>query len=149
MKNMFIFNLVSKALLVSVAATSISIAQCDERKLDEYCKGALVDGFTFIKSFNIMGDKTNNGKMEFSYIFSKDTHYLISLCGQQEKGGNEVGIALYDGSRQLIFNSADKNGESSNKVIFKCKTTGVHYIMFTYLNEKMSCHQAQIGFKRH
>jgi len=148
MKNMMILKNVSKWLIVTLASANLAMAQCDEKKLDENCKGAITNGYTYIKSFNVDPVKAENGKIEYSYIFSKDTQYLLALCGQTDKSGKDVAVALYDGNRQLLFNSADNKGEAIKKLLYKCQTTGVHYINFTYLNEKASCYQAQIGFKR-
>jgi len=148
MKNSLILKNLSKWLVVTLASCNLAMAQCDEKKLDENCKGAISEGFTYIKSFNLDPEKMQNGTVEFSYIFSKDTQYMLALCGQTDKAGKDVTIALYDGNRNQLFNSAENKSEPLKKLMYKCQTTGVHYINFTYLNEKPSCHQAQIGFKR-
>jgi hypothetical protein len=148
MKNLTIIKHVSIWFIVLFAGSNLALAQCDEKKLDESCKGQMTEGFTFIKSFTIDPVKMENGKLEYSYIFSKDTQYVLALCSMADKSGKDVAVALYDNNRNLLFNSAENKNEPLKKLIYKCQTTGVHYLSFTFLNEKASCHQAQIGFKR-
>lgn len=135
-------------MIALFSGINLALAQCDEKKLEANCKGQVTDGFTFVKSFTLDPSKLENGNLEYSYIFSKDTQYVLSLCSMAEKTGNEVAVAIYDNNRALLFNSAENKNEPMKKLIYKCQTTGVHYLTFTFLNDKANCHQAQIGFKR-
>lgn len=74
-------------------------AQCNASQYAQDCIGKLGDGYTFLKSFQIDGQGGGKPKVEYSYVFSKDTQYTIRICtdGSDTDG---IKVTLYDANRQ-------------------------------------------------
>ena len=121
-------------------------AQCNAEGLTESCLSGLEDGFTFLKSFKVDGQGGSKNKVEFSYVFSKDTQYFINIC----TGGDDVDgikVTLFDSNRKMVGTNF-VNGKFFPAVKYPCSATGIYYITFTFENSNSYCGGSVLGFKR-
>ena len=68
-----ILGLITVAVIFSINVN----AQCNADALAQNCVPKLQDGFTFLKTFKVDGLGGAKNKVEYSYVFSKDTQYFI------------------------------------------------------------------------
>ncbi len=121
-------------------AVSSTHAQC---KADD-CVAKLTGGYTFLKSYQI--DKTCE-QAEYSYVFSKDTNYMLSMCNKDGSTQNIV-VNLYDANKKEIATNFDKkSGKFYPAIVYSCKATGIYYIKFTF-NIKPDCFASVLAFKK-
>lgn len=123
-------------------------AQCDDEKFLDNC-AALLDKFVFVKSFNIEQVKSKAGEgIEYSYVLSKGTSYLITICDQAENG-NRLILELYDRNRKLIVSSYNKKDKKYYpKIAYPCAATGVYYLKYRFEGNKESCGVSILGFDK-
>lgn len=116
-------------------------AQCNTDPLVQKCSGKLGD-YTFLKVYKV--DKPAGEQIEYSYVFSGNTSYIISLC--DEKGTDAgVEVSLYDSNRKLV--STNKmNGKIYPAITYNCKSTGIYYM--TYSLSDATCGVSVLGFKK-
>src|SRR6478735_9711056 len=123
MKNLY-------TVLVMIALFALSnkgYAQC---KPDE-CVAKVNGGYTFLKSYQIA---TTGDKVEYSYVFSKETNYMLMMCN----GGTNQNtiVTLYDSNRKLIATNYDKvNNKIFPAIVYQCKATGIYYMTFSFLDK--------------
>lgn len=130
------------AVIIGVVVSISSYAQCNTEPMVQKCSGKLGD-FTFLKVYKI--DKIKTGEsVEFSYVFSGNTSYMLSLCDDK---GTESGVevTLYDSNRKLV--STNKlNGKVYPAITYNCKSTGIYYM--TYSIADVTCGVSVLGFKK-
>ena len=115
-------------------------AQCDDENFLDKCSSQLNE-YTFVKSFEA------NDKTEFSYVFSKDHNYLLTIC-DQVTGGGKMSVNLYDRNHKLVLSSYNKSTKKYYPSVgYKCMATGVYYIETTFDNAK-GCGVSILGFKK-
>ncbi len=133
-------------LALLVGKSNNSFSQCDPHGYTESCISKLNDGFTFLKSFKIDGEAGSKSKVEYSYVFSKDTQYFINLCAN---GANTDGIivTMYDSNRKQVGTNF-LNNSFYPAFIYPCNATGIYYITFTFKDSKNFCGGSVLGFKR-
>ena len=133
-----------KYFIITVIITLYNISgfsQCDDENFLDKCSGEL-NGFTFVKSFE------SSGKQEFSYVFSKDHNYILTVCDQVTGGGRMI-VSLYDRSHKLLLSSYNKPGKKYYpSVSFKCTATGVYYIETSFDENAKGCGVSILGFKK-
>lgn len=141
---------VIKILKISVIAlvfsTSLTYAQCHADAKAKACISTLQNGFTFLKTFKVDGHNGAKAKVEYSYVFSKDTKYFLSICND----GNEtdgIVVTMYDSKRQMISTNFN-NGKYYQGLIYPCNATGIYYITFTFHDSQNYCGGSVLGFKR-
>jgi len=123
-----------------VVSTNLVKGQC---KSDE-CVSKLSDGYTFLKTYKMetVGDQT-----EYSYVFSKDTNYILVLCNKEGSADN-ISVTLLDANKKEIATSYDKkNNKFFSAIAYTCKATGIYYLRFTY-KEKPECCVSVLAFKK-
>ena len=121
-------------------------AQCNASAFSQECVTKVQDGFTFLKSFIVDGQNGIKEKVEYSYVFSKDTKYYLNVCpGVDENDG--IIVTLYDSNRRLA-SSNFSNGKIYPGLIFECKSTGIYYISYTFKDPKNSCGGSVLAFRR-
>lgn len=114
-------------------------AQCDSEDFLDKCSSNLND-YKFVKSFEA------SEKKEFSYVFSKDHEYILTVCDQM-KGGNMI-VNLYDRNHKPIISSYVKSTKKHYPTIgYKCAATGVYYIEFVF-EKGEGCGVSILGFKK-
>jgi len=138
-----IFKVFTSAFLI-LACISV-YAQCNPDALASKCNANL-GPFTFLKSYKIDPTKAVNNTIEYSYVFSKDTQYLLMVCEAGES--KDVVVTLYDQTRKELATNLDKK---TNKVLpgigYKCGATGVYYMSFQIKNPS-ACGLSVLGFQK-
>lgn len=134
-------------MIVSAAFGSTSLnAECDADNLSNACIPKLSSGFNFLKSYKIDGDGGNKDKIEYSYVFTKGTQYMINLCA----GGNSpdgLVVSLYDSKRNKVA-SSKVNDQYISAIAYPCNATGIYYIQYTFDGSATYCGGSALGFKR-
>lgn len=125
-----------------------SFAQCDAEKFMDNCNAKLANGYNFLKSFSIDGGKATSGKVEYSYVFSKDSNYLMTLCSK-EGDAKKLVVTLFDANRKELGSNFDAKSNSFFPAFaYKCSATGIYYLSFSYPNGQGECAGSVLGFKR-
>jgi hypothetical protein len=136
--------------VISIFALNLSLlAQCDSDAYNDLCISEVQSkGYTFVKSYKVDGAGGTKPKIEYSYVFSKDTEYLFSINGKDGEA-NGIVLTIYDSNRKLITTNYDKaNNKFYKGINFPCKVTGIYYMTFTFEASKSHCGAAVVGFKR-
>ena len=141
MKNLF---LILFAFLTAVAPDSN--AQCDADIYTTQCIPQLPDGFNFLKGYKIDGRGGEKEKVEFSYVFTKGTKYMINLCSADE-GTDGIIVSLFDARRNRIATSII-DGQFAKAIAFPCNTTGIYYISYSFEGSKSHCGGSALGFSK-
>ena len=129
---------------VLVLSTLDVIAQCNAESLSTQCIPKLATGFNFLKSYKI--EKGGKDFVEYSYVFTKGTQYMINICAG---GTNTDGIvvSLFDSNRNKVA-SSKYNGQFLTAMTYPCNTTGIYYIQYTFDGSTSYCGGSALGFKR-
>lgn len=121
-------------------------SQCNSADYSQKCISKVQDGFTFLKSFNIDSQNGNKQKVEYSYVFSKDTQYFLNVCADGNDNGGII-LTIYDSNRK-VASTNHINGKLFPAIIFDCKSTGIYYISYTFENSSESCGGSVLAFRR-
>lgn len=121
-------------------------AQCNPETHTEACIPKLSNGFNFLKSYKINGNNGAKDKVEYSYVFTKGTQYMINLCAAGENTDGII-VSLYDSNRNQVV-SSKINGQNISAIIYPCNNTGIYYIQYTFDNSTNYCGGSALGFKR-
>jgi hypothetical protein len=127
-------------MCICLFAWNTSSAQC---KADE-CVAKLSNGYTFLKTYQM---EQVGAQTEYSYVFSKDTNYMLVLC--HKDGSTELAIVtLYDSNRKEIASNVEKKtGKRFPAIAYNCKATGIYYMKFTF-SEASECCVSVLAFKK-
>lgn len=120
------------------------IAQCNAESLSTQCIPKLASGFNFLKSYKI--EKGGKEFVEYSYVFTKGTQYMINICAQGQNTDGIV-VSLYDSNRNKVA-SSKVNGQFISAIAYPCNTTGIYYIQYTFDGSTSNCGGSALGFKR-
>jgi hypothetical protein len=131
---------------LALAVTGITRAQCDPDQHSNACIPKLSTGFNFLKSYKIDGEGGGKEKVEYSYVFTKGTQYMINLCSGGEAPDGIV-INLFDAQRNKVA-SSKINGQFITAINYPCNTTGIYYIQYTFDTSTEYCGGSALGFKR-
>jgi len=104
------------------------------------------EDFTFLKTFKVDGRNGTAEKVEYSYVFSKDTHYSLNIATEGEEIDGIV-VSMYDSNRKKVATNFIE-GNLYSGLEYPCKSTGIYYITFTFENSKNYCGGSALGFKR-
>ncbi|MBT1702794.1 hypothetical protein [Chryseosolibacter indicus] len=131
-------------LSVFVFSTLEVIGQCNADALSSECIPKLAEGFNFLKSYKI--EKGGKDYVEYSYVFTKGTQYMINICaaGQNTDG---IVVSLYDSNRNKVATSK-VGGQFISAIAYPCNTTGIYYIQYTFDGSTNYCGGSALGFKR-
>jgi hypothetical protein len=133
-------------LSVFVLSALEVFGQCNSEALSTQCIPKLASGFNFLKSYKV--EKSASGKeyVEYSYVFTKGTQYMINICaGGQNTDG--IVVSLYDSNRNKVA-SSKVNGQFISAIAYPCSTTGIYYIQYTFDGSTSYCGGSALGFKR-
>src|SRR5215216_7867618 len=97
MKKLIIF-----ILSVFLFSTLDVIAQCTADVLSTQCIPKLATGFNFLKSYKI--EKGGKEFVEYSYVFTKGTQYMINICATGTATDGII-VSLYDSNRNKVASS--------------------------------------------
>lgn len=119
-----------------------TFAQCQP----DACVQKISTGYTFLKTYKMeqIGTET-----EYSYVFSKDTNYMIAVCSSSGVDAT-VKVTLYDSARKEIASNFDKKSNKLYSVIaYQSKATGIYYLKYTPMGQnKTDCCVSVLGFKK-
>jgi hypothetical protein len=120
------------------------IAQCNAEALSNQCIPKLATGFNFLKSYKV--EKGAKDVVEYSYVFTKGTQYMINICatGQATDG---IVVSLFDSNRNKVATSK-VNGQFISAIAYPCNTTGIYYIQYSFDGSTTNCGGSALGFKR-
>jgi hypothetical protein len=137
--------LLSSLLMVSVGSSEL-VGQCNSDNLSTACIPKLAGGFNFLKSYKIDGENGSKEKVEYSYVFTKGTQYMINICanGQSTDG---IVVTLFDSGRNKVATSKI-NGQFISAIAYPCNATGIYYIQYTFDGSASHCGGSALGFKR-
>jgi hypothetical protein len=121
-------------------------AQCNADALSNQCIPKLAAGFNFLKSYKIDGEGGAKDKVEYSYVFTKGTQYMINICAPKEPTDGIV-VTLYDSNRNKVATSK-VNGQFISAIAYPCNATGIYYIQYTFDGSSTYCGGSALGFKR-
>ncbi len=138
-----------KKLIISVFAIVILsaldvIGQCNSEALSNQCIPKLAAGFNFLKSYKI--EKGSKDYVEYSYVFTKGTQYMINICAPNQPTDGIV-VSLFDSNRNKVATSK-VNGQFISAIAYPCNTTGIYYIQYTFDGSSQYCGGSALGFKR-
>ena len=119
-------------------------AQCDPDTHTSACIPQLTEGFNFLKGYKIDGKGGEKDKVEFSYVFTKGTQYMINVCTAVEPG---IVINLFDSKRNQVA-SSEIDGQFAKAIAFPCKATGIYYISYTFNESTDYCGGSALGFRK-
>jgi hypothetical protein len=139
------FTVLSIAVLMTLGTTNL-IGQCDAENFSNACIPKLATGFNFLKSYKIDGEGGAKDKVEYSYVFTKGTQYMINLCAAGSATDGIV-VSLFDSNRNKVA-SSKFNGQFLNAIAYPCNATGIYYIQYTFDGAGAKCGGSALGFKR-
>ncbi len=121
--------------------------QCASNEFLDNCATSL-GTYTFIKAFHIKIKPRKKYTIEYSYIFSKGSSYIIVICDRNIEGKRMI-TNLYDRSHKLVVSNYDKeNSEYHSYFVYPCTATGVYYIESYFEGTKGGCGVNIIGFSK-
>jgi hypothetical protein len=136
-----------KQLLVFVICVLIcgsgANAQCNSETLSSQCIPKLASGFNFLKSYKV--ERGGKEYVEYSYVFTKGTQYMINICGSEQNPDGII-VTLYDSKRNMVATNKVKD-QYINAIAYPCNATGIYYIQYTF-DESSGCGGSALGFKR-
>jgi hypothetical protein len=132
------------ASIFSIATTSLN-GQCNSDGFATACIPKLASGFNFLKSYKVDGDGGKD-KVEYSYVFTKGTQYMINLCANGAATDGIV-VTIFDSGRNKVATSKI-NGQIVNAIAYPCNATGIYYITYTFDGGGGKCGGSALGFKR-
>jgi len=139
--------ILSLSFMLSVGiGSSELIGQCNSDNFSNACIPKLAGGFNFLKSYKIDGEGGSKDKVEYSYVFTKGTQYMINICanGQATDG---IIVTLFDSGRNKVA-SSKINGQFISAIAYPCNATGIYYIQYTFDGSASHCGGSALGFKR-
>ncbi|MBC7390324.1 MAG: hypothetical protein H7329_13995 [Opitutaceae bacterium] len=131
-------------ILVLTITFSVN-AQCNPDALAPACNSKL-GAFTFIKNYKIDPSKAVNNVLEFSYVFSKDTQYFVSVC-DGKNDNPKMEITLMDSNKKVLATNLEK-GTYYPGIAYKCSTTGIYYMVYNISAASEKCAVSALGFKK-
>jgi len=133
--------------LLSLIALSTPLAsQCNSENFANACIPKLATGFNFLKSYKVDGEGGSKEKVEYSYVFTKGTQYMINLCANGAATDGIV-VTLFDSGRNKVATSKI-NGQFISAIAYPCNATGIYYIQYTFDGGGGKCGGSALGFKR-
>jgi hypothetical protein len=137
----FIFLFISTLVANS---NELSDQQCNSDNLATACIPKLSTGFNFLKSYKVDGQTKD--KVEYSYVFTKGTQYMINLCSNGT-ASDGVTVSIFDKERNKVATSKI-NGQLVSAIAYPCNATGIYYIQYTFDEPSTHCAGSALGFKR-
>lgn len=131
-------------LSVCILSALEVIGQCNSEAMSNQCIPKLAAGFNFLKSYKI--EKGAKEFVEYSYVFTKGTQYMINICAATQPTDGII-VSLFDSNRNKVATSK-VNGQFISAIAYPCNTTGIYYIQYTFDGSTTNCGGSALGFKR-
>lgn len=139
MKKLFFF-----VFSVFVLSGFDSSGQCNAESLSSQCIPKLASGFNFLKSYKV--EKAGKEYVEYSYVFTKGTEYMINICAPDQNSDGII-VTLYDSKRNKVA-SNKVDDQYITAIAYPCNATGIYYIQYTFDDQSSFCGGSALGFKR-
>ncbi len=123
---------------------SESLAQCNAENLSTECIPKLGSGFNFLKSYKV--EKGGKEYVEYSYVFTKGTQYMINICAPNQDADGII-VTLEDAERRKVA-SSKVDDQYIAAIAYPCNKTGIYYIKYTFDDAASYCGGSALGFKR-
>lgn len=133
-------------LFLIVGAHSCPVwGQCNAEAIGNTCISSLAGGFNFVKSYKVAGAGASD-KVEYSYVFTKGTQYMVSIC-EESGSGNTITVTIFDAKRNKVA-SNKIDGSLLSAIAFPCNATGIYYLQYTFEASTSRCGGSVLGFKK-
>jgi hypothetical protein len=132
-------------MLIFSAGSAKLTGQCNPDNFANACIPKLASGFNFLKSYKVDG-VGGKDKVEYSYVFTKGTQYMINLCANGAATDGIV-VTIFDSARNKVA-SSKINGQFISAIAYPCNATGIYYIQYTFDGSTGKCGGSALGFKR-
>ena len=119
-------------------------AQCNAETLSTQCIPKLASGFNFLKSYKV--EKAGKQYVEYSYVFTKGTQYMINICASGA-ATDGILVSLFDSNRNQVATNKIDN-QVVGAIAYPCSATGIYYIQYTFEKSASYCGGSALGFKR-
>jgi hypothetical protein len=119
---LFILLLVSS---LAISANEQAESQCNADNLANACIPKLASGFNFLKSYKVNGESKE--KVEYSYVFTKGTQYMINVCSNGSATDGIV-VSIFDKERNRVATSKI-NGQFITAIAYPVQRNG--YLLYT------------------
>jgi len=129
---------------LAVSSNELNEQQCNADNLANNCIPKLASGFNFLKSYKVDGEAKD--KVEYSYVFTKGTQYMINVCSNGSATDGIV-VSIFDKERNKVATSKI-NGQFITAIAYPCNATGIYYIQYTFDEPSSHCGGSALGFKR-
>ena len=133
-------------LSIFLFSTLEVIGQCNSETFSNQCIPKLASGFNFLKSYKIEKAQTGKEYVEYSYVFTKGTQYMINICAATQPTDGIV-VSLFDSNRNKVATSKI-NGQYIAAIAYPCPNTGIYYIQYSFDGSTSNCGGSALGFKR-
>lgn len=144
----FSFLLASLMSWFSPSPTPTNVPPCQAKQMVRKGIGLLPKGFTFLKGYPVNGKNGKKRRIEYSYILSRNSKYLISLATKNNKSDG-LKITLLN-SRKKVLATSFVEGKYYDGIQYTCRKTGIYYIRFNYDSKKAKdyCSGGILSFRR-
>lgn len=139
MKKLFVF-----VFSVFVLSGFNASSQCNAEVLSTQCIPKLASGFNFVKSYKV--EKADKEYVEYSYVFTKGTQYMINVCAPEQDSDGII-VTLYDSKRNKVATNKVED-QYASAIAYPCNNTGIYYIQYTFEDATSTCGGSALGFKR-
>ena len=129
-----------------VACVGTAYGQCNTELYVNKSMKSLAPGFQFSKSYRVDGRSGSVKKIEYTCVFSKGTNYAIKMSSKE--GSAQGIISTLSDSRNNKLVTSYYNNKFLDGWQFKCKSTGIYRLTFTFKSSKAYCGAAILAFKR-
>ena len=129
-----------------VGTTQSVNAQCSPDEWVSQCIPKLTGDFNFLKSYQIDGQGGERPKIEYSYVFTKGTQYMINICADGAETDGVV-VTLFNSDRKQLASSLI-DGQYISAIAYPCNSTGIYYLTYTFEDSNKYCGGSVLGFKR-
>lgn len=137
-------SIIGIALFASVFLGQSAHAQCNPDESLKTSVTTLADGFNFVKSYTIAAP-ANKESVEFSYVFTKGTQYMLTLA--DAGSANSIVVTLYDSERRKVASNKIQ-GTIASALVYPCNATGIYYMEFSFDAGSSRCGASALGFKK-
>lgn len=132
-----------------IGLASLAKAQCDVTEYTNKCAERLKpQGYKYLKSYKL--DFMNGSKKQiiYSYVFSNNTQYRITLANG-DKDNKGLFVTLLDSEKKPVASSyLEKEKKYMPAIDIKCSRTGIYYLAYELREGNEYCGSSVIGFKR-
>ena len=131
-------------LSIFILSTLEVIGQCNSEELSNKCIPKLSTGFNFLKSYKI--EKGGKDYVEYSYVFTKGTQYMINLCANGTPTDG-LTVSILDKNRKVVA-SSKINDQFLAGISYPCNASGIYYLQYTFEEPSSHCGGSAMGFRR-